>query len=135
MRTKLWLRNVRRRFLRLFRRDEMSLGRVHGTLVITEGFDKLTLKVNEDPMRLTAGLVHVQRLLKTWTEKTTEKQKKDIALTYATVIFGTEQAKKLLDFYHGDAACVINVCAQYFARTLSRLINKAQKRMKDAQAS
>lgn len=135
MRMKLWLRNVRRRFLRLFRRDEMSLGRVHGTLVITEGFDKLTLKVNEDPMRLTAGLVQVQRLLKTWTEKTTEKQKKDIALTYATVIFGTEQAKKLLDFYHGDAACVINVCAQYFARTLSRLINKAQKRMKDAQAS
>lgn len=135
MRTKLWLRNVRRKLMRLFRRDEMSLGRVHGTLVITEGFDKLTLKVNEDPMRLTAGLVHVQRLLKTWTEKTTEKQKRDIALTYATVIFGTEQAKKLLDFYHGDAACVINVCAQYFARTLSRLINKAQKRMKDAQAS
>ena len=135
MRMKLWLRNVRRKLMRLFRRDEMSLGRVHGTLVITEGFDKLTLKVNEDPMRLTAGLVQVQRLLKTWTEKTTEKQKKDIALTYATVIFGTEQAKKLLDFYHGDAACVINVCAQYFARTLSRLINKAQKRMKDAQAS
>ena len=135
MRMKLWLRNVWRKFMRLFRRDEMSLGRVHGTLVITEGFDKLTLKVNEDPMRLTAGLVQVQRLLKTWTEKTTEKQKKDIALTYATVIFGTEQAKKLLDFYHGDAACVINVCAQYFARTLSRLINKAQKRIKDAQTA
>lgn len=135
MQMKLWLRKLRRKFMRLFRRDEMSLGRVHGTLVITEGFDKLTLKVNEDPMRLTAGLVQVQRLLKTWTEKTTEKQKKDIALTYSTVIFGTEQAKKLLDFYHGDAACVINVCAQYFARTLSRLINKAQKRMKDAQAS
>lgn len=135
MRMKLWLRNVRRKIMRLFRRDEMSLGRVHGTLVITEGFDKLTLKVNEDPMRLTAGLVHVQRLLKTWTDKTTEKQKRDIALTYATVIFGTEQAKKLLDFYHGDAACVINVCAQYFARTLSRLINKAQKRMKDAQTA
>lgn len=133
MRLKLWMRNLRSKFLRLFRRDEMSLGRVHGTLVITEGFDKLVLKVNEDPMRLTAGLVQVQKVLKTWTDKTTEKQKRDIAMTYASVIFGTEQAKKLLDFYHGDAACVINVCAQYFARTLSRLINKAQKRMKYAE--
>lgn len=126
---KKFLRNMRRRFLRLFGRDELSLGRVHGTLAIVEGFDKLTLKVNADPMRLTAGLVQVQKNLKSWNDKTTEKQKKEIALSYAAVIFGTEQAKQLLDFYHGDAACVINVCAQYFARTLSRLINKAQKRM------
>lgn len=134
MKFKRWLRNMRRRILRLFGRDELSLGRVHGTLAIIEGFDKLTLKVNEDPMRLTAGLVQVQKMLKTWTEKSTEKQKKEIALSYAAVIFGKEQATKLLDFYHGDPACVVNVCAQYFARTLSRLINKAQKRMKDIEA-
>lgn len=125
------LKNLRRKILRLFGRDELSLGRVHGSLVITEGFDKLVLKVDADPMRMTAGLVQTQKLLKTWTETTTAKQRRDIALTYAGVIFGTEQAKRLLDFYHGDPACVINVCAQYFARTLSRLINKAQKRMKD----
>lgn len=129
MKFKKWIRNLRRKILRLFGRDELSLGRVHGSLVIVEGFDRLTLKVNADPMRLTAGLVQVQKLLKTWTDKTTEKQKKEIALTYAAVLFGEEQAKKLLEFYHNDPACVVNVCAQYFARTLSRLINKAQKRM------
>ena len=38
--------------MRLFGRDEMSLGRVHGSLVIKEGFDKLTLYVDADAMRL-----------------------------------------------------------------------------------
>lgn len=127
-------RKIKRTFLRLFKIDELSLGRVHGTLVIREGFDKLTLKVNADPMRLTAGLVQVQKLLKSWDEKTTEKRKREIALAYAAVMFGEEQAKKLLEFYCNDPACVINVCAQYFGKTLSRLINKAQKKMKDAEA-
>lgn len=126
-----WFRKLRIKILRLFGRDEMSLGRVHGTLAIVEGFDKLTLYVNADPMRLTAGLVQVQKMLKTWTDTTTAKQRKEIALSYASVMFGEDQAKKLLAFYHNDPACVLNVCAQYFKRTLSRLITKAQKRMKD----
>lgn len=120
---------IRRKILRLFGRDEMSLGRVHGTLCIKEGFDKLTLYVDSEPMRLTSALVQVSADMKKWGDKTTPKQQKEIALKFAATMFGDEQAQKLLDFYHGNAACVVNVCAQYFSGTLSKLINKAQSRL------
>lgn len=126
-----WLRQMKTRVLRLFGRDVLSLGRVHGTLVIKEGFDKITLYVDADPMRLTAGLVQANREIQKWSDKATPKQRKEMALDFASVMFGREQAQKLMDFYHGDATCVVSVCAQYFSGTLSRLINKAQRRINE----
>lgn len=124
----LYLR-IHRWIMRLFGRDEMSLGRVHGSLVIKEGFDKLTLYVDADAMRLTAALMQENERLRRYGEKATAKQQKELALDFAATMFGREQAQKLLDFYHGNAACVISVCAQYFSGTLTKLIAKAQKRL------
>jgi hypothetical protein len=66
----------------------------------------------------------------TITEETTDEERGEIARFFASVIFGDEQTQKLFDFYYGEASCVIAVCGQYFAKRLSKLISKAQKKRK-----
>lgn len=108
----------------------ISLNRIHDRVRITEGDERLDLRVDADPMRIVAGLNEAQRRLKTITDESTTEEKNEIAVYFAGVIFGTEQAAGLMEFYHGDAACVINVCGRYFSDRLSKLIEKAQKRAK-----
>lgn len=108
----------------------ISLNRIHDRVRITEGDERLDLRVDADPMRMVAGLNEAQRRLKSITEETGEKERNDIAVYFAGVIFGADQAAQLLEFYHDDAACVINVCGRYFSERLAKLIEKAQKRAK-----
>ena len=108
----------------------MSLGRVHDTVVIREGAEKLTLRVDADPMRVTAGLMQAGEAMQRWKEETKIGKQREYALFFAGVIFGPEQAKALLNFYHNNPACVVNVCGQYFDRRLRGLIEKAQRKAK-----
>ena len=50
------------------------------------------------------------------------------ARVFAEVIFGKEQAEKLIAFYENDALAVINACGMYFSQRLAKIITKAQKR-------
>lgn len=110
---------------------EVTLNRVHDTIRINENGDKLPLVVNADPMRLVAGLNRAQEKLKALTAgEPTEEEMREAAEYFASVIFGPDQAKQLMAFYAGDAACVINVCGTYFRDRLSKIIEKAQKRIK-----
>ena len=115
------------------RRYEMTLNRVQDTVAINENGERLTLTVNADPMRLVAGLNGAQKKLTEVVngENPPEEEVKEAAEYFAAVIFGKEQAEKLMDFYAGDAACVINICGTYFRERLGKLISKAQKRMKE----
>ena len=110
----------------------LSLNRVHDNITITEGGDNLVLHVDSDPGRIIAGLSAAQRRLHALTESETqdEKEQREAALSFAGAIFGDAQAQQLLDFYHGDAACVIGICGKYFNERLSRLVTKAQKKAK-----
>lgn len=109
---------------------KLSLNRIHDRVRITEGDERMDLRVDADPMRMVAGLNEAQRRLKTITDDTTTEEMREIATYFAGVMFGADQAAALLEFYHDDAACVINVCGKYFSDRLSKLIAKAQKRMK-----
>ena len=111
--------------LAFWRKREISLGRVHDTIVFREGSESLRLRVDSDPMRMMAGLVQAQKQLEKWTDKTSIKAQKEFALYFAGVIFGEEQAAQLLDFYRGSAGCVVNVCGQYFQNRLRHKIDKA----------
>ena len=113
-----------------FKTHELTLNRVHDRVAIKEGDERLELRVDADPMRMVAGLTEAQRRLKTVTEDMGDEEKTGIAQYFAGVIFGTDQAAKLLDFYHGDAACVIMICGQYFSGRLANLIDKAQRKIK-----
>lgn len=114
----------------MFKAFEISLHRVHDRVNIREGGESLALQVDADPMRMVAGLTQAQKMMQGLTEESTEDQQRDTALYFAGVIFGKEQAESLLAFYHNDAACVINVCGQYFSARLGKLISKAQKKQK-----
>lgn len=112
----------------MFRKNTLTLGRVYDTVKITEGGETLTLHVNSDPSRIVVGLSQAQKRLVTITAETPDEEREEIALFFASVLFGDEQARKLLDFYYGDSSCVVSVCAQYFAKRLKKLITKAQKK-------
>ena len=79
-------------------------------------------------MRISAGLLHVRRKMQGLTEESTEEEQHEVALEMASVIFGEEQAKQLMDFYRDDPPGVINVCLKYFQQRLSKLIIRAQKK-------
>ena len=114
-----------------FRKEyEISLKRVHDTVVIREGSEKLTLVVNGDPQRMVAGLTNAQRKMREISEgEPTPEQTKEIAEYFAAVIFGTEQAKTLSEFYANDPASVISVCGKYFRERLVDRIAEVQKKM------
>ena len=109
---------------------KISLNRVHDRVEIKEGDEKIMLRVDSDPMRMVAGLSQAQKMLQELNKDSSDEETDKAALFFATVIFGKEQAETLVAFYHNDAACVINVCGQYFSKRLGKLITNAQKKMK-----
>ena len=114
----------------MFDRHEISLNRVHDTVRVREGQERLTLRVDGDAMRMVAGLNAAQKRLQALSEGASEDEINGAALFFAGVMFGEKQARALLDFYRGDAACVVNVCGRYFSVRLARLIERAQKNIK-----
>ena len=111
---------------------ELSLNRVHDSITIKEGDERLTLTVNGDAMRMVAGLNKAQKKMVALKDDTPEEEVKETATYFAAVIFGQEQAQKLMEFYADDPSCVINVCGQYFRERLAHKIAQVQKKMKDA---
>ena len=119
--------------MKLFRRGyEMTLNRVHDTVTIREGDEKITLTVNGDAMRMVAGLNKAQAKMKVLSDDTPDDAVRDAAEYFAAVIFGKEQAGQLMAFYADDPGCVISVCGQYFKDRLAGKIANVQKRMKGA---
>ena len=120
-------------FMKIFRRNEIGLNRIHHTVTVNENGEKLKLTISADPMRLVAGLSKAQKKLNDTVggeKEPTDEEIKDAAEYFAAVLFGREQTEKLFEFYAGDAACVINICGQIFKNQLAQKISKAQKKMK-----
>jgi hypothetical protein len=109
---------------------EMTLNHIHDTITVREGNERLKLIVSGDSMRMVAGLNKAQKKMQELTEAATDEQITDCAEFFASVIFGQEQAKKLLQFYADDPASVITVCGRYFKERLADKIAKAQKKLK-----
>ena len=119
--------------MKLFRRGyEMTLNRVHDTVTIREGEEKITLTVNGDAMRMVAGLNKAQAKLTAMTDDTPDEEVNGVAEYFAAVIFGKTQAAQLMAFYADDPGCVISVCGQYFKNRLAGKISAMQKRTKNA---
>ena len=114
----------------MFKKYELTLNRVHDTVVVKEGGERLPLVVNGDAMRMVAGLNIAQKKMLELKDETPDDEVKEVAEYFAAVIFGPEQAKKLMAFYADDPACVINVCATYFRERLAGKIADVQKKMK-----
>ena len=117
--------------MKFFRKGyEMTLNRVHDTVTFREGDETLVLTVNGDAMRMVAGLNTAQKKMVALNDESTDEEVREAAEFFATVIFGQEQARKLMAFYAEDPACVINICGQYFKNRLAAKIAAVQKKMK-----
>lgn len=115
----------------MFRKNyTVSLNRVHDTVVVREGDEKLTLVVNGDSMRMVGGLNKAQEQMKALKNDSSDEEVKAAADYFATVIFGKEQAEKLSKFYADDPASVISVCGKYFRERLADKISRMQKKLK-----
>ena len=120
----------------LFRKGyEVTLNRVHDTVSIREGDEKITLSVNGDAMRMVAGLTKAQAKMKALEDASTEEEVRECAEYFAAVIFGKEQAAQLMAFYADDPGCVISVCGQYFKDRLAGKISAVQRKIKNAQTA
>lgn len=117
--------------MKLFRRNEITLNRIHHTVTINENGEKMKLTISADPMRLVAGLSKAQKKLTDTVNSgnPTDESIKEAAEYFAAVLFGKEQTDRLFEFYAGDSACVINICGQVFKDQLAAKITKAQKKM------
>lgn len=119
--------------MKFFRRGyEMTLNRVHDSVTVREGDEKITLTVNGDAMRIVAGLTKAQAKMKELKDDSPDDVVRECAEYFAAVIFGKDQAEKLMAFYADDPGCVITVCGRYFSERLAGKISDMQKRMKNA---
>lgn len=114
----------------MFGKYEITLNRVHDSITIKEGTERLDLTVDGDAMRMVAGLNNAQKKLTALNEDATDEQIIEAAEYFASTIFGQQQAKALMAFYADDPGCVITVCGQYFKERLADKIAKVQKKMK-----
>jgi hypothetical protein len=121
--------------MKIFKRRgyELTLNRVHDTITIREGDEKLTLTVNGDAMRMVAGLNKAQQRMQDISADTPDEEVRETAEYFAAVIFGKDQAAQLMAFYADDPGCVISACGQYFKERLARKIASVQKKTKDAE--
>jgi hypothetical protein len=76
---------------------------------------------------MVTALNNARNMLSGITEDSTDGERREAALIFATAIFGREQANQLMAIYWDDPICVINICGKYFSERLSGLISKAQK--------
>ena len=108
----------------------MTLGRTHDKIKICEGGESLILRVDDDPMRLAAGIIKAQKRLEALGDKPTVGDEIAAVRNFAEVIWGKEQTEKLFAFYRDDTRCVINIASRYFVNRLAAKITRDQKKIK-----
>ena len=121
--------------MRLFRRNELSLNRIRDNIVVREGNETLDLFVDCDATTIIPNLLNAQREINKISKDAdaTDEERTNAAVALAASMFGEEQTKKLFEFYHGDASCVVTICGMYFGDAkhgLGKKITKAQKKFK-----
>ena len=112
---------------------KVTLNRVRDSITVKEGKEALELYVDSDANSLMNRLHEAQKRLQSVNEDPSEENKTDAATFLSTAIFGADQTKKLFDFYHGDAGCVVTICGMYFSdkrNGLGKKITKIQKKGK-----
>ena len=103
---------------------------IRDKLRIQDGDAHIDIDICAAPGDIIPGVARAQAMLKGLNADMTRDEIKERALALASAIFGEDQAQKLLDFYGGDATCVMELSIEYFSKRLKKKLTKAQKRMK-----
>jgi FKBP-type peptidyl-prolyl cis-trans isomerase (trigger factor) len=102
------------------------LNRVRDQIAVKEGDQEIVLSVDSDANSIIKRLMKAKELMDAVNSQTTEEDKLDAAIAFASAIFGDSQAEQLVLFYSKNAGNIAEVCAQYFEERLCKMITKAQ---------
>lgn len=106
----------------------ITLNRVRDSVKVVEKGDSLILTVDADATQLVSALNRAKTVMDNLNKDTSREDGRDAALMFGASVFGEEQARKLLEFYHGDASCVVEVTGRYLSERLVKRIARVQKR-------
>jgi hypothetical protein len=115
----------------MFKKKAYSLNRVRDHFQIKEGNETLSLYVDRDSKQIVRDLNKAQEKINSITVGSSEEDIREATLSMPAAVFGEEQTKKILDFYHGDVGCVAAIFGIYFSdrkNGLGKKITQAQKR-------
>ena len=101
-----------------------TLNRVRDSVTFREGKEEINLYVDSDAESLVSRLQKAQELLLKIDDQSSIEDRKNAAETLANAVFGHEQTKRIFDFYHGDANCVVTICGMYVSDKKHGLIPK-----------
>lgn len=111
----------------MFFRKEINPYSVSDKVTFRNVDKALTMYVRADPSSLVVALRGAMTRLAALTDESADEEWASVALSYATAIFGDEQARQLLDFY-GSPLTVMRACDNYFNEYLGAKITKLQKK-------
>jgi hypothetical protein len=111
----------------IFRRKEINPFPISDKATFRNGDKTITLTVRREATSLIQNLKAVTNRLQGVTEETPLEEQREIALAFASCIFGEEQAQKLIGFYNDNPLATITACGMYFRGRLCKQITKAQK--------
>ena len=107
--------------MKTFRDERM----VHDKVAFAAGNEKIVLRVDKPGRQIIAELNKAKDIMSQVTNENMEETMDEAARAFAGALFGAEQADKLMKLYNNPAS-VVNVCGQYFAKSLKKKITKAQ---------
>lgn len=87
----------------------------------------IVLSVKAQASTLVLGIKRANDKMVKLDDQSSDADRLESARFFAEVIFGKEQAEKLVSFYNDDALAVLNACGMFFSQKLAKLITKAQK--------
>ena len=107
----------------------ISTNHIRDKVAFVEGGEKLVLTVDVDPFGIVGQMNGVVEDLKKLNDSSSPDEVMRLSVELGNRMFGEEQTKKLVEFYHGDEKQLFSVLTRYFIERLNKLIVDAQKKI------
>ena len=105
---------------------EINTNRIHETVRLIAGNDRLELEINLDPMAFMGQMADIVEALRTVNEKD-DNAIRELARDYAEVMLGKPQAIDFMAFYGGDGKPALMALSKIFNEAVNPKLTAAQE--------
>lgn len=105
---------------------EINTNRIHETVRLVAGNDRLELDINLDPMIVMGGVNDVLETMKATDEKDSAGILK-CARDFAILLLGADQADAFIKFYGGDGTAALSAVSRIFNEAVMPKLTAAQE--------
>lgn len=105
---------------------EINTNRIHETVRLIAGNDKLLLEINLDPMATMGGVSDIMDKLNA-TKADDEDGIRKLAEDFAVLLFGKAQATEYMHFYGGEGVAALNAITKVFVEAIQPKLTAAQE--------